>query len=188
MNKPLHKNRTFLICILLLVVTFAVYWPVHSYEFVRYDDDTSVTENRYVKVGLSSEGIRWAFTTGHASNWHPLTWLAHLLDKKSETEKAIKLYEKAIALEPKNIIAHGRLGLALHKVDRIDEAIEEFRIVLKARPDDVEMHCNVGYLLERKGQIDDAIKHYRRALQIKPDDARARKRLESALGKQKKLL
>ena len=80
MNTPLHKNRSFLICILLIVVTFAVYWPVYSYEFVRYDDDTYVTNNRQVKSGLSREGIRWAFTTGHGSNWHPLTWLSHMLD------------------------------------------------------------------------------------------------------------
>lgn len=119
-------------------------------------------------------------------NLDALNNLAHLLDnKKGQVEEAIELYKKVIALEPSNIIAHGRLGLALAKVNRTDEAIEEFRIVLKARPGDVQMYCNVGYLLERKGQIDDAIKHYRRALQIKPDDARARKRLQSALAKQK---
>jgi len=80
MNKPLHKNRSFFICILLTVVTFAVYWPVHKYEFVKYDDDTYVTNNRQVQSGLNWESIRWAFTTGHGSNWHPLTWLSHMLD------------------------------------------------------------------------------------------------------------
>jgi len=80
MNRPLHKNRSFLLCILLGLVVLAVYWPVHKYEFVKYDDDKYVTDNRYVKSGLNWQGVRWAFTTGHASNWHPLTWLSHMLD------------------------------------------------------------------------------------------------------------
>ncbi len=118
-------------------------------------------------------------------NLDALNNLAHLLHKKGETEEAIKLYEKAIALEPGNIIAHGRLGLVLARIKRIDEAIAEFRVVLAARPDDVEMHCNVGLLLERQNKIGEAIRHYRQALEIKPNDARARKRLQSALAKQK---
>ena len=80
MNKPLHKNRSFLICIFLVVAVLAVYWPVHSYEFIKYDDDTYVTNNRQVQSGLGRQAVRWAFTTGHASNWHPLTWLSHMLD------------------------------------------------------------------------------------------------------------
>jgi tetratricopeptide (TPR) repeat protein len=26
------------------------------------------------------ENARWAFTSGHASNWHPVTWLSHMAD------------------------------------------------------------------------------------------------------------
>jgi tetratricopeptide (TPR) repeat protein len=74
------KKLRLLMCILLAAITFAVYWPVHSHEFVRYDDDTYVTHNPNVKSGLSWQGIKWAFTTGYASNWHPLTWLSHQLD------------------------------------------------------------------------------------------------------------
>jgi len=119
-------------------------------------------------------------------NLDALNNLAHLLDdKKGQVDEAIKLYEKAIELEPGNIIAHGRLGLALAKVGRIDDALEEFHIVLKAQPNDAEMYRNVGLLLERQKKTAEAIKYYKRALEIKPDDATARKRLESALAKQK---
>jgi tetratricopeptide (TPR) repeat protein len=51
----------------------------HS-DFVDYDDDMYVTENPHVKNGITGESISWAFTTGHAYNWHPLTWLSHMLD------------------------------------------------------------------------------------------------------------
>ena len=80
MNKLLGKYWYLLVCVLLISVTFVVYWPVVNHEFVKYDDDKYVTDNRQVQSGLSWQGARWAFTTGHASNWHPVTWLSHMAD------------------------------------------------------------------------------------------------------------
>ena len=71
-----------LTCLFLVVVTCAVYWQVSNHQFVNYDDGMYITENRHVKAGLTREGIIWAFTTTYASNWHPLTWLSHMLDVK----------------------------------------------------------------------------------------------------------
>ena len=104
--------------------------------------------------------------------------------QKSDYKKAIEYYNKALELEPDNIITHGRLGLALATVNRIDEAIEHCRIVLRASPDDIEMHCNVGILLERQGKTDEAIKAYRRALTINPEYTKAQQLLKAALSKQ----
>ena len=70
----------FLICLLIVVAVLSVYWPVRHHGFVRFDDPTYITENRHVRTGLRPENIRWAFTTAHAANWHPLTWLSHMLD------------------------------------------------------------------------------------------------------------
>lgn len=68
------------ICILLLVATGAVYRQVSGHQFVNFDDGKYITENYVVQGGLTGEGVRWAFTTVHASNWHPLAWLSHMLD------------------------------------------------------------------------------------------------------------
>ncbi len=57
-----------------------VYWQVGGFDFVRYDDDKYIMDNPVVRNGLSLEGIRWAFGTFEHSNWHPLTWLSHMLD------------------------------------------------------------------------------------------------------------
>jgi Flp pilus assembly protein TadD len=65
---------------LLVVSVFAVYWGVLQNEFVSYDDTVYITQNPHVTEGLTVEGVRWAFTSGHASNWHPVTWLSHMLD------------------------------------------------------------------------------------------------------------
>ncbi|MCG7852218.1 MAG: hypothetical protein MIO92_06825, partial [Methanosarcinaceae archaeon] len=70
----------FLICLLLVIPTLAVYWQVRNYEFIGYDDVTYVTKNPHLQTGLSLEGITWAFTSKRAGNWHPLTWLSHMLD------------------------------------------------------------------------------------------------------------
>jgi len=69
-----------LICLLLVTVTLVVYWQVSSFTFVNYDDGQYVVENQYVKDGLNYKSIRWAFSSYHAANWHPLTWLSHMLD------------------------------------------------------------------------------------------------------------
>jgi hypothetical protein len=61
-------------------VTFLAYSQVLENQFVRFDDHDYVTENSPVLGGFSAESFRWAFSTFHASNWHPLTWLSHMLD------------------------------------------------------------------------------------------------------------
>jgi len=72
--------RPVFVSLLLALLTFAVYLPVCRYDFVNYDDSDYVTANSHVLGGLDWKGVSWAFTTGHASNWHPLTWLSHMLD------------------------------------------------------------------------------------------------------------
>jgi tetratricopeptide (TPR) repeat protein len=73
-------GRTRLVCLILVLVTVSVYLPVREYGFLLYDDPNYVSENKIVQSGLTWAGIKWAFTTFHASNWHPLTWLSHMLD------------------------------------------------------------------------------------------------------------
>jgi Flp pilus assembly protein TadD len=69
-----------LICLLLAVVTLAVYWPATHCEFVNYDDTDYVTQNLHVRTGLTWDNVRWAATARYAGNWHPLTWISHMLD------------------------------------------------------------------------------------------------------------
>ena len=66
--------------LLLAAVTFAVYWRALGCEFTDYDDPDYFSANPHVLAGLTFGGIRWAFTTVFASNWHPLTWLSLMLD------------------------------------------------------------------------------------------------------------
>src|SRR5258706_5808576 len=76
------KNRlwTLLICVLLSAATLATYWPVVHYQFINFDDLGYIIQNPHVRAGFSWQNVRWAFTSGYGSNWHPLTWLSHMLD------------------------------------------------------------------------------------------------------------
>ena len=79
-NKPFILRRDVLVCLFLIVITLAVYWQTRNHEFVSYDDDAYVIENPHVQAGLTRQAIIWSFTTTHVANWHPLTWLSHMMD------------------------------------------------------------------------------------------------------------
>ena len=68
------------IAIFLMALTLAVYMGVAGNEFVNYDDHEYIIRNDQVQAGLTWAGARWAMTAMAASNWHPLTWLSHMLD------------------------------------------------------------------------------------------------------------
>ncbi len=74
------KKARRLICLALVVTTAAAYWRVGQFGFLNFDDPEYVTENYHVRAGLTWEGAVHAFTSFQAANWHPLTWLSHMLD------------------------------------------------------------------------------------------------------------
>ena len=73
-------SRPRLIALLLAFATLVVFLPVGWFNFLNYDDTDYVTNNAFVKHGFTGSGLHEAFTTFHASNWHPLTWLSHMTD------------------------------------------------------------------------------------------------------------
>ncbi len=66
--------------ILLPVLILAVYGQTLAFPFVLWDDDIYVIRNDRVANGLTPATALWAFTAFECSNWHPATWLSHLLD------------------------------------------------------------------------------------------------------------
>ncbi|MGP8198118.1 MAG: tetratricopeptide repeat protein [Limisphaerales bacterium] len=68
-----------MVCLALAAVTFAVFRQTQACQFIDLDDDDYVYHNAAVAGGLTLKGIVWAFSF-HCYNWHPLTWLSHMLD------------------------------------------------------------------------------------------------------------
>jgi protein O-mannosyl-transferase len=74
------SKRFLLACLILIAAIAAVYAPVRHFGFLSWDDPDYVTGNSHVAQGLTWSGAWWAFTSTTAANWHPLTWLSHMLD------------------------------------------------------------------------------------------------------------
>jgi protein O-mannosyl-transferase len=69
-----------LLAVLLLLGTMAVYWPATRCDYVNLDDPEFLTENLHVQGGLNWKGVKWAFcNTEQAGYWAPLMWLSHML-------------------------------------------------------------------------------------------------------------
>jgi protein O-mannosyl-transferase len=80
MPEKQNLNHPGLVVGLLALSVVAVYLPVVGFEFTNYDDTYYVTRNPQVLKGLTWEGVSWAFTHGYSGNWHPVTWMSHMVD------------------------------------------------------------------------------------------------------------
>ncbi len=76
----LTKKQIPLICLVLTAAAITAFWQLNHCDFINYDDTTYVTENIHIRNGVTAEAIRWACTAFYAANWHPLTWMSHMLD------------------------------------------------------------------------------------------------------------
>ncbi len=80
--KSRPANATLVVCLLLAAVTAISFWEVGGHQFVNYDDNCYVTDNRVVQAGVTGEGLKWAFCRlqGEHTYWHPLSWVSHMVD------------------------------------------------------------------------------------------------------------
>jgi tetratricopeptide (TPR) repeat protein len=116
-----RTKQTVLSCILLAVVTLAVYSPVRGYPFINYDDQQYVTRNAYVQQGLTWKTWSWAWTATDAYNWHPITWLSHALDWQLYGSSPVGHHITSLLLHCLNVLvlfllilwSTGRLGRSL---------------------------------------------------------------------------
>ncbi len=81
-SAPRARMLQLLTCLTLGLGTLLLYAPARNYEFVRYDDGDYIYQNPHVADGPTGQNVVWAFTQFHSNNWHPLTWLSHMLDVK----------------------------------------------------------------------------------------------------------
>jgi protein O-mannosyl-transferase len=72
--------RVLWLAVILFGLVLGVFYPITRGDFINYDDDVYVTANYHVQHALSTQQLVWAFTNVDAANWHPLTWLSHIMD------------------------------------------------------------------------------------------------------------
>jgi Tfp pilus assembly protein PilF len=130
--------------VLLVAIALVAFAPVFSYGLVDYDDIAYITDNSNVRAGLTLSGIRWAFTTGYMANWHPLTWLSHMVD--------VQLFgENAGAYHAVNLLLHVLNTLLLFAVLRRTTGSLERSALVAALFAVHPMHVeSVAWVAERK--------------------------------------
>jgi hypothetical protein len=71
-----------IVCLVLVIATFAVYWQVRNHQFIDFDDRSYLLENNHIHAGLTKKAIKWAFSinANEKTYWHPLTWISHMVD------------------------------------------------------------------------------------------------------------
>ncbi len=79
-NQINNKSKLFFYLLSLAIFLTLLFWNAKSFDFLNFDDNIYVTQNRHVTSGMSDENFKWAFTTHHGGHWHPLTWLSLQLD------------------------------------------------------------------------------------------------------------
>jgi protein O-mannosyl-transferase len=109
--------------------------------------------------------------------------LGDALDKKGQTDEAIRQYQAALRLGPDDAGPHNYLGAALDKKGQSEEAIRQYHEALRLKPDYALAHNNLGAALDKKGQSEEAIRQLQEALRLNPDYAEAHYNLGAALDK-----
>ena len=103
-----NRARVPAVCGLLLLAVITVVGQTARYDFVNFDDDVYVYENRHVQAGLTGKGVVWAFSEAHASNWHPLAWLSLMADAQGLGPGEDRLVRPRLAAEMHmvNVVLH----------------------------------------------------------------------------------
>ena len=140
-------KRSVVLALVLCAITLVVYNPVNRHDFVNYDDNFYVTQNLMVQHGLTWAGVKWAFTTFEVANWHPLTWLSHMLDCTLYGLKPAGHHFSSVLLHVLNVIL---LFFFLYKLTAQQLRSFVVAVLFAVHPLNVE---SVAWVAERKNLL-----------------------------------
>ncbi|PYV53463.1 MAG: hypothetical protein DMG98_20945 [Acidobacteria bacterium] len=79
-HSPAPRATILGVSVFLTSITWLVFGETLHHPSINFDDQGYVFQNPRVTPGLTLTGILWAFRHSHMENWHPLTWISHMLD------------------------------------------------------------------------------------------------------------
>ena len=124
-----------------------------------------INNNRLFEAGKACEKLCKA-CPGDPESW---SLLGSVEERRSNIQKAVAAYRKAIRLRPNYYEAVYNLGFNLMSAGSLEEAEHTFLQANSIRPDVPEVINNLGILLRRRGGVEQAIEHFRRAIRINPE-------------------
>jgi tetratricopeptide (TPR) repeat protein len=136
-----------------------------------------------LKRGLIDEAASEAraIIRDHPDSAPPYFTLGQVASIKSEWDKAIAKFSKALELDPEFAEAHAGVGNALEKKGLLDQAIDAYRQAIRVKPDFALAHHNLGLVLDRQGLPHEAFEAYLQALRLEPGNAERRHRIDQAV-------
>ena len=147
LDKHKRNSRWFAatLCVCLVVLTWVVFGQTLRHEFVNYDDQEYVYQNKRITSGLSLENFCWAFTHAHSGNWHPLTTISHMLDCQFYGLKPAGHHLSNV--EPENAETRNIFGTILVQKGRVAEAISQWQNALGVDPENGNAKSNLAWIL-----------------------------------------
>lgn len=133
-----------LVGLLLFLGTVLLYYPALQNKFVNYDDPAYITSNFQVQQGLTSGNLAWAFTSTAEANWHPLTWISHMLDVQLSGMRPAGHHAQSIFWHAVNVVL---LFLLLARATRFVGSSATVAALFAVHPLNVE---SVAWVAERK--------------------------------------
>ena len=106
-----------MLAIFVFLLTFLVYTPALKNDFVNWDDNIYVYENKNIQ-SINLQSLSWALTSFRAGNWHPITWLSHATD---------------YALWELNPMGHHLTNVILHALNTLLVFLLVVQLMLKAK-------------------------------------------------------
>jgi protein O-mannosyl-transferase len=141
-----ERARRLRVSLALVALTLVLYAPVRHHGFISLDDTAYVSENEHVAGGLTAANVWWAVTgvSAQAANWHPVTWLSHMLDVEVFGMNAGRHHAVSAALHAVNVVL---LFLLLESMTRRPWASAFVAALFAVHPLHVE---SVAWIAERK--------------------------------------
>lgn len=69
-----------IIGLLLAIGAACLFAHTMRFDFVAWDDGIYVTDNPFVRAGVTSEGLCWSITATDGGIWHPVVWWSLMLN------------------------------------------------------------------------------------------------------------
>ena len=73
-----YRKKISVSALVVSFITLLVFLPALQNDFVYWDDDEFILENRHIRL-IDSHLISWSFTNPH-TQWTPLRWFSHAID------------------------------------------------------------------------------------------------------------
>ena len=98
-----------------------------------------------------------------------LNVLGVILDRKGQTEEAIRIYQKALQINENSSETHFNMGSILHRLGRSNEARVNYEKAISIKSDFLNAHFNLGLVYQNLQDYTKAIESYEKAIELKPD-------------------